>query len=200
MTAQIQPDFWPAFVFLGVIAAWFVFAGVFLLRKKPPKARESRRESASRWGIALQAIGFALVWWRPRLPFRPFLPMSHALEAAVALLTVALAAASAWLAMAAVRTLGKQWAYVARLVEGHKLVTDGPYRWVRNPIYTSMFGMLLATGLALSRWQLLLAALVPFAVGTVVRVRSEERLLREAFGAEFEAYAVRVPAVLPYLF
>ena len=40
-------------------------------------------------------------------------------------------------------------------------------------------------------------AVVLFAVGLVIRVRSEEKLLRAAFGKEFEEYAKRVPAVLP---
>jgi protein-S-isoprenylcysteine O-methyltransferase Ste14 len=63
-----------------------------------------------------------------------------------------------------------------------------------------MFGMLLATGLVYSHWIGLLIAIVVFAVGTAIRVHSEEKLLREAFGAEFEAYARRVPAVVPFLF
>ena len=81
---------------------------------------------------------------------------------------------------AAVRRLGKQWAVAAQLVEGHNLVTDGVYRFVRNPIYTGMFGMMLATGLALTRWSVLLAAIPIFALGTYIRVRVEERLLRGA--------------------
>jgi protein-S-isoprenylcysteine O-methyltransferase Ste14 len=63
-----------------------------------------------------------------------------------------------------------------------------------------MLGMLLATGLAVSHWIALAAALVVFAIGTWIRVRSEEKLLRGAFGAEFEEYAREVPAVVPYLF
>jgi len=107
---------------------------------------------------------------------------------------------SVWFVSTAIRTLGKQWSLAARVLEGHKLVTEGPYRIVRNPIYTGMFGMLLATGLAISHWIALLIAIVVFAVGTVIRVQSEEKLLREVFGAEFEAYKHRVPAVLPFLF
>ena len=45
-----------------------------------------------------------------------------------------------------------------------------------------------------------LAALVVFFVGTTIRVRSEEKLLREAFGEQFEKYAQRVPAILPGLY
>jgi protein-S-isoprenylcysteine O-methyltransferase Ste14 len=99
-----------------------------------------------------------------------------------------------------VRTLGKQWSLAARVLEGHDLITSGPYSVVRNPIYTGMFGMLLATGLAISHWIGLLIAVIVFSIGTAIRVRSEEKLLRGAFGEKFEAYARKVPAVVPFLF
>ena len=80
------------------------------------------------------------------------------------------------------------------------LITSGPYHLVRNPIYTAMFGMLLATGLAISHWAAIVAAVLVFVVGTRLRIRTEERLLREAFGPEFETYVRNVPAVVPNLF
>lgn len=101
--------------------------------------------------------------------------------------------------LAAVRTLGKQWSVAARLVENHTLVTTGPYGIVRNPIYTGMFGMMLATGLAISYWWILPPAIVLFWFGTMVRIRREENLLHEAFGNEFEQYSRRVPALVPFL-
>ena len=51
-----------------------------------------------------------------------------------------------------------------------------------------------------SDWIALIVAVVLFVVGLVIRVRSEEKLLRTAFGKEFEDYAQRVPAVLPGIF
>ncbi len=105
-----------------------------------------------------------------------------------------------WLSASAVRTLGKQWTYVARTIEGHELITQGPYQLVRNPIYLAMFGMMMAMGLSLTIWPVLLAAMVIFLIGTFVRIRSEEKLLRATFGAQFEEYARRVPAFLPGLF
>jgi protein-S-isoprenylcysteine O-methyltransferase Ste14 len=42
--------------------------------------------------------------------------------------------------------------------------------------------------------------MVLFAVGTWIRVRSEERLLRDAFGSDFEAYARNVPALIPGIY
>jgi len=45
----------------------------------------------------------------------------------------------------------------------------------------------------------LLVAGTIFAIGTLIRVRSEEKLLSEAFGAEFEDYARRARAFIPFL-
>jgi protein-S-isoprenylcysteine O-methyltransferase Ste14 len=186
----------------GVILCWIFFAGIFLLRKKPPNAPEARRDRFSTLGIVLQMVAYFLVCFQP--PWKPFLPRVAVLSGIVGIvfsvLTVAIAAASGWLLEAAVHTLGKQWALAARLVEGHKLITVGPYAYVRNPIYTGMLGMLIATGLAMEHWIALIVAVVVFIVGLVIRVRSEEKLLRAAFGEEFEAYARRVPAVLPGIF
>jgi protein-S-isoprenylcysteine O-methyltransferase Ste14 len=190
------------FTFGGVVLCWMVFAGVFLLRKRPPKEPEAKRDRMSLLGIFLQMCAYFLVWFQP--PGKPFLPPVAVLSGSIGIVfsacTIALAVASVWLISSAVRTLGKQWALAARLVEGHKLITEGPYGFVRNPIYTGMLGMLVATGLAMEHWTALDVAVVLFAVGLVIRVRSEEKLLRAAFGKEFEAYAEHVPAVVPGIF
>jgi protein-S-isoprenylcysteine O-methyltransferase Ste14 len=150
--------------------------------------------------LAAALIFFAaIVWTVRRAWFTPILPLGKTFEVALAILTMALAAGSVWLCISAIRTLGQQWSLAARVIEGHKLVTQGPYSVVRNPIYTGMLGMLLATGLANSHWIGLLIALVLFGIGTAIRVRSEAALLHETFGEEFEKYARTVPAVIPYL-
>ena len=196
----IRYEFWPTLTFAVVMLSWFAFIIVFLVRHKPPSAPETKRERASIMGIVLQGVGFAFVWSIRRAWFGPIVPVSNSVEIALAILTMALGIASVWFVSAAIRTLGKQWSLGARLIEGHQLITAGPYRLVRNPIYTGMFGMLLATGLAVSHWVGLLIAIVVYGVGTVIRVRSEEKLLKGAFGAEFDSYAQRVPAVIPFLF
>ena len=186
----------------GVVLCWMVFAAVFLLHRRLPKEPEAKRDRLSLLGIFLQMFAYFPVWFQS--PGSPFLPPVAALSGSVGIVfsvcTVALAVGSVWLIASAARTLGKQWALAARLIEGHKLITAGPYRFVRNPIYTGMFGMVVATGLAMEHWTALIVAVVVFAIGTIIRVRSEEKLLREAFGKQFEDYARRVPAVVPGLF
>jgi len=188
--------------FYGVIVCWWLFALTFWLRKQPPRAREAKRDLKSYFGLLLQAVGYFIVWVGPLRRGRssPTGLRPVWLAWTMAVLTVAIAAASVVLVIWAARRLGKQWSLGARLVEEHILIEDGPYRFVRNPIYTGMFGLLLATGMANAPWPALLIAVALFAAGTWIRVRIEERLLREAFAARFDEYAHRVPALIPWIY
>jgi protein-S-isoprenylcysteine O-methyltransferase Ste14 len=60
--------------------------------------------------------------------------------------------------------------------------------------------VLIATGLAMEHWIALGVGMVLFMVGLVIRARSEEKLLRSAFGKEFNDDAARVSAVLPAIY
>ena len=193
-------DLWPIFTLALVLSAWFAFVAVFFVRKKPEAVAERKRDRESVIGVVLQGLSYAIVWSVQRRFFSPIFRVNRVLEVILALITAVIAFGSVWIVMAAVRTLGKEWSVTARLVEGHKLATDGPYRFVRHPIYIGMLGMLLATGLAISHWAALIAALVIFFIGTIIRVRSEERLLREQFGAEFDQYKRQVVALIPGLY
>jgi protein-S-isoprenylcysteine O-methyltransferase Ste14 len=191
--------FLPTLVVVVVMICWFVFAGVFLLRKKPPSPPDQKREPASLFGVALQGMSYGLVWGVRRPTFTP-VSGNGPISMVTGLLAICAAVSSVWLITMAVKTLGKEWSLTARLVEGHQLATSGPYALVRHPIYSGMLGMLLATGLAISHWAALLGALIIFFIGTTIRVRSEEKLLREAFGEKFEAYARNVRAIVPGLY
>ncbi len=151
--------------------------------------------------MALQAAGYFVVWDFPFLLHRgsPIASEPEWLAWTTTVLALAIAIFSAWFVNAAARHLGKQWSLAARIVEGHDLIDDGPYRFVRNPIYSGMLGMLLATGLTMAPLMPLMAACAIFVVGTYIRVRIEERLLRETFGPRFDDYARRVPAMIPGL-
>ena len=101
----------------------------------------------------LQGLGFGIVWAVRRSPmFSPLIVDQYLLNIVLQILAALIAGGSVWLAMSAIRELGKQWSLQARLIEGHKLVTTGVYQIVRHPIYTAMLGMLIATGMVFSHW------------------------------------------------
>lgn len=186
-------------VLAAVMLCWLGFAFILVVGKKQAAKVEKKRIAISHAGFFVQGLGYGTLFVFARMFFSPFLPMSKTAELILGAVTVAIALWSVWFCLAAARTLGKQWALVARVVEDHELIMQGPYAIVRNPIYLAMFGMLIATGLAVSTWQGLIAGTIVFLVGNEIRIRSEEKLLRGAFGSKFEEYARRVPAFLPRL-
>ena len=102
------------------------------------------------------------------------------------------------LLLVAVGTIGRLWCttYIGGL-KNKELVTDGPYSLWRNPLY--VFSFIGYAGILVATRQLLLVpiGLVLFLVYYHFVIGSEERRLRELFGAEFEAYCEKVKVVLP---
>ncbi len=183
-----------------MVLGWVGFSIGFAMRHRLPRAPATRREALSLLGIVLQMAGYGVTWSAQRRPIeRPILGHGVAVQVAWLLVTAVVAAWSAWAAMGAVRALGKQWSLQARIVEGHELITAGPFRRVRHPIYSAMLGLLVASGVAIAEAWALAAGLAICVAGTWLRVRGEERLLREAFGERYAEYATRVPALVPRL-
>lgn len=186
--------------FIVVMLSWFVFGGTFFLRKKPETTPDAKREPRSWIGLILQGLSFGIVWAVRRSPFAsPLINDQFALNIALQAVAIALAVSSVWLAISAIRELGKQWSLQARLIEGHKLVTTGVYGIVRHPIYTAMFGMMFSTGLIFSHWGALISALIVFLIGTKIRTNYEEGLLHDAFTGEFETWKAKVPGLIPFI-
>src|ERR1700687_2146744 len=142
------------------MSCWFVFAFVFVLRKKPARVPSAQRAAASWWGIGMQALAYFVVFgFRRGLVCQTF-TLPQGLQDIFSLAAIPLAAASVWLTMSAVRTLGKQWSVGARLIREHQLIVAGAYSHMRHPIYTAMLGSLVATGLVNTSWPVLIAAVV----------------------------------------
>jgi len=178
----------------GVVVGWAALLVVFRSRRwreGAPKGR-ARRSPASLLGLAFQGLGFAFVF-----DFDASAASGLRPEDLSVALGLVLFLPSIWLLAAARRHLGRQWSLQARVLEDHRLVTDGPYRFVRHPIYTGMLGMLVATAFALEAWWQLLPATAAYLLGTLIRIRAEDALLRGTFGEDFDRYAERVPALFP---
>jgi protein-S-isoprenylcysteine O-methyltransferase Ste14 len=189
----------PMIGFVFVMGAWGLFFAVLVVRRllAPKRPTQSKRGSASRWAILLQAASVWPMFAFQRQPLASFPDVPLLFRGVLIFAEMAIAIFSVWLSVAAVQMLGKQWSYSARIVEGHQLVMSGPYRLVRNPIYLGLFGLLLATAIAASRWWAACIAIVVFLLANWIRIRSEERSLRATFGQQFEDFARRVPALFP---
>lgn len=134
---------------IELLLCWILWCCAFAGPSRQAKGQKKVvRAPSSRWGIGLVTVGFALVWMWVK-------PIGFCKSVAELVTSMVLGPLAAMLAWAAARELGKQWRYEAALSEDHELIQTGPYRLMRHPIYTSMFGMLMATGAAYTWWPLL---------------------------------------------
>ena len=182
-----------------VMASWWVFALLFLLRKREAKAVAQKRKRSSLLGVALVGVGYGIVWTMRRPMFTPPFDCGPVVDWGSASAAILLCGCSIALILSAMRTLGRHWSVEARLLDGHQLVRSGAYAIVRHPIYSGMLGMMISTGLAYSIPVWGLAAVLVACYGTHLRIKSEEALLKEAFGGKYEEYSREVPALVPWL-
>src|SRR5260370_7458601 len=85
------------------------------------------------------------------------------------------------------------WALVAGRGKAGRLVTNGPYSWMRHPIYLAFLAMLLSTDLLASPAFRLAVAVMIYLAGTEIRIASEEPQLAGAFSFRYEPYYSRPP-------
>lgn len=182
---------------LAYLALWTALALATAIYRRPGAPSKHDRSQAI-WRSVLGMVGFAVILvlgpWEYTHLSGP-IPRDGLVAWAGILLFAGGIAINIW-AMATLRAM-----YTVRLdiQEGHKLVTDGPYRIVRHPGY---FGFLLALpgmGLALGSLTLL-AFTVAIVVWIVYRVRDEEAMLIERFGDEYRAYQRRTKRLIPSVY
>lgn len=103
------------------------------------------------------------------------------------------------LAIWARRTLGRNWSGRVMVQQEHHLIEEGPYRFIRHPIYAgvllSMLGSALVVGCVFSFAYLLLSVF-----GLFRKSRQEETLLTRQFPDNYPGYMQRTKMFIPYLF
>jgi protein-S-isoprenylcysteine O-methyltransferase Ste14 len=119
------------------------------------------------------------------------------------LIMVCVAALGMSFALWAFRTLGRNWVHALEAPQfvrrkDNVLVTNGPYHYVRNPIYLGAFTFILAVTLVAANWLLVLPAL---ALVTIIymQIGKEEKMLIDRFGDEYREYMKRTPRFIPKL-
>jgi protein-S-isoprenylcysteine O-methyltransferase Ste14 len=95
------------------------------------------------------------------------------------------------------RHIGSNWSGTVPVKTDHVLVRTGPYGWVRHPIYTGLLTAILGTAIARGDLRGLLGVVL-CTIAFVIKLRIEERWMREVFGEEYQRYSKEVPALVPF--
>jgi len=112
---------------------------------------------------------------------------------------VVLFAAGGVLRLWPVFVLGQRFSGLVAIQEGHTLVTTGIYNQIRNPSYLGLVVNMLGWALTFRSGVgvLLTALVIPI---LIARIHSEERLLREHFGAEYDDYCAHTSRLIPRIY
>ena len=136
--------------------------------------------------LILAWIGFLvpLIWVAsPAFSFAEFPLFTGPLVTGVMCLAVGL-----WLFYRSHADLGTNWSITLELREQHHLITQGVYRRIRHPMYLALALYSVGQALIIPNWVAGPSNLVAFAILFALRIRAEERMMVERFGAEYAAY------------
>jgi protein-S-isoprenylcysteine O-methyltransferase Ste14 len=98
------------------------------------------------------------------------------------------------------RTLGDNWSPVLEIRKRHTLITSGPYKRLRHPMYSDMLLWLLSFALVTANWFYALTISTGLAILFTLRIPDEEKLMRERFGQQYEDYMRRTKRLIPFIF
>jgi len=177
---------------------WAAFFALWMLLSFWTKKAQRRETLARRfvYGVTI-AVGFwfmfanvrGMRWLHTRV-----LPDALWLQALGIAMTVAGFAFAMW---ARIR-LGRNWSGAVMQKVGHELITAGPYRWVRHPIYSGWLLALLGTALVRGELRGLPSFLLVY-LGFKIKSLLEERMMLSSFGSQYSRYATATGAMFPRL-
>jgi protein-S-isoprenylcysteine O-methyltransferase Ste14 len=158
------------------------------------RQRGERDRNTKQILILLAGVGLFVGWLaamrvpRLRMPGNPWAPL---------VIGLALMWAGIALRVWAVAVLGRFFRRVVVVQEGHRVVTDGPYRFIRHPAYAGTLLTYLGVGVALGNWLSVAACFVIPLLGHLPRIAAEESALTASLSAEYGSYARRTARILP---
>ena len=95
--------------------------------------------------------------------------------------------------------IGKNISETVLIKEGHELITSGPYRWIRHPLYSGALLLLFSISLVFEDWIIFGYSLIGLIAFRLLVIPEEEKQLLDAFGEEYECYQSRTGALLPWI-
>lgn len=175
------------------------FGGPLLMRGSGPREEPGTRAPSSRPDQVPVAANIAAF-----IVFLASLTLtSGSADSPLALLLASLGAllalAGAALVLRSRAALGPAWRFVPMADQVTGLVTTGPYRRVRHPIYLGLTLLAAGEAVAFISWPALLVVLTGIVPTFAWRARAEERLLSRTFGGRYERYRQRTKMIIPHI-
>jgi protein-S-isoprenylcysteine O-methyltransferase Ste14 len=181
---------------LVLFAVGPIVALLALLRRRLKRSPALSRISGWRWYVPMVLL--PIEWLLPPVLIALRIGEIEADWLPVRVVGLAIGLAGAGLLLWASVLLGRLMIHEAAIREDHALIERGAYRFVRHPVCTGYLALLFGSGVAclnVSPWFIWPVSLV----GILIQAASEERVLRERFGQDYERYVRRTGRLVPRL-
>lgn len=180
-----------------------LLASIVMIAIRAPHGQRSMKVPVAkshkgRLEIALLLVAWAsfflpLIWVAsPWLDFAEFPLRPAPLVAGTLVIALGL-----WLFHRSHVDLGTNWSITLELREQHRLVTEGVYRRVRHPMYLALLLYAVGQAIVLPNWIAGPSYLFSMLLLIALRLGPEERMMQEAFGAQYEEYRRRSKRLIP---
>ena len=180
----------------------YVFAGLFFAIER--LARRGERATSLEVGEADSAnvvlIGLSYTTALLATPLLNRFRVGRLRYEPLGWLGVVIAALGTVLRVSAMRTLGEFYTRALLVTEEQRVVDTGPYAVVRHPGYAGSMMIWIGVALALRNWLTALVTGVLMLVAYGRRIRSEETMLRNALGEQYERYQHRTRRLVPFIY
>jgi protein-S-isoprenylcysteine O-methyltransferase Ste14 len=180
------------------MAMWIGFCAYWWLMGRQVKQEERRESYASRKFRLLMMTAGTLLLALPRIPLPPLNLRLYSQGEWSFWMGAAVTAAGIAFSIWARRYLGGNWSRAVTVKKDHELITGGPYRFVRHPIYTGLLLALLGSALAVAEVRGYLAVAL-IGITLWLKLRLEEKWMQQHFGEAYVAYSRRTSALVPFL-
>lgn len=181
--------------FWGSFIVWMCMEVWVWMRERGVKG-ENRDRGSKIWIVATIWIGiyaaFGLMYGLPAATI-------HAAALPLFWIGIALIWLGVILRFWAIRTLGQFFNTSVIIQGGHRVISQGPYRVVRNPSYSGALLSFIGVGLGLQNWASLAVIVLCSLVGYWRRIVVEQQALVAHFGREYSDYIARTWALIPFL-
>ena len=97
------------------------------------------------------------------------------------------------------RSLGNNLSVRLSIKDQQVLVTDGPYRWIRHPMYSAFYLLHIAVFFLTANWFIGVTWLAGLTVIMLLRINREEKMLLDRFGDQYSTYMKRTGKLFPRL-
>ncbi|RXE55369.1 hypothetical protein ABH15_11505 [Methanoculleus taiwanensis] len=183
-------------VFLGLLILFLFVRAPYVYKSYTRETVVNMGSTVDRMLLLLTTIGMAAL---PLLySLTPILaPFSVPMPDALRIAGGAVYLAALVLMLLILRELGGDWSMGVELKENHRLVTSGPYRFVRHPTYTAFTLMMAGQLFLTANWLVGIYGIAVWALFCVVRIPREEAMMLEEFGDEYRTYRDRTGILVP---